>query len=420
MRQLNRQAVTEIGIARRLSDAKVVGFSDRRDRRGRRYPWPALVTTLMLGCVAGLPSLREVEAMSACLRSSVRRRTKIAGRISDTKLRDVLLDLDPDETHAALVRQVKAEHRRRTLKPEVLPIGLAAIDGKHLAKLESWDHPDVQAVRPTHNPPYGLARVHRAHLVSSSACVCLGQRPIPGETNEIGAVCDFTRQLLSDYAHTDLIEAFMVDAGNASLEHADLIHGAERGYIFTIKQPAGDLYDEAVRLLGELPPEQAEATRTTREKGARVTVRLWRTSLRGYLRWKHARQLLRVERTVERGQQSSTGVRYFVTNLVPGRLSAKHWLTAVRMYWRCENEGHWTADVVWKEDARRTPWTRQARAVYALASLRMLALNILAVLRRISRREWESRPLPWREATRLAYSALATPTTTTGVRFSCD
>jgi hypothetical protein len=102
------------------------------------------------------------------------------------------------------------------------PRGLAALDAKHLAKLESWDHPAVKAVRPTNNPPYGLARVRRAHLVSSSACVCLGQRPLPGETNESGA-CDFIRQLLAEYGRTGLIEAFLVDAGNASLEHANLI-----------------------------------------------------------------------------------------------------------------------------------------------------------------------------------------------------
>ena len=152
----------------------------------------------------------------------------------------------------------------------------------------------------------------------------------------------------------------------------------------------------------------------------RVTVHLWRTRIEGYLRWTHARQLIRVERTVEKQGEISRGVRYFVTNLVPGRLLAKHWLTLVRMYWRCENEGHWTADVIWKEDARRTPWIRAPRAVYALASLRMLALNILAVLRRMSRREWESRPIPWREATRLVYFALANPTRSTRTRLSCD
>jgi hypothetical protein len=111
---------------------------------------------------------------------------------------------------------------------------------------------------------------------------------------------------------------------------------------------------------------------------------------------------------------------FFFLEAGAGLGSAKHWLTVVRMYWRCENEGHWTADVVWKEDARRTPWIREPRAIFALSSLRMLALNILAVLRKMSRREWEQRPLPWREATRLAYFALANPTRSIRMRFSCD
>lgn len=421
MRQLNREAVTQSGILRRLRDADPLRFTDGRSRRGRRYPQEALVAALMIGCVAGLPSLREVEALTAGLNPRLRRRTKIGRRYSDTKLRDVLLGLDPDETGAALVRQVKAEHRRDGLERDRLPIGVAAIDGKALAKLDSWGHPDVQEVHPDKGTPYGLTRVHRAHLVSSRACVCIGQRPIPGDTNEIGAVCDFTRALIRDYRRTDLFEVLAADAGNCSLEHATLIHEANLGYVLAIKQPAGDLYQEALRQLGDLRADQAEHCETRHERGARVTVRIWRASIQGYLKWTHARQLIRVERTVTRPTgEVSRGTRYFVTSLRPGRLSASHWLTLVRMYWRCENEGHWTADVVWKEDARRTPWIRVPRAVYALADLRMLALNIMAVLRQMSRREWESRPLPWREATRQAYVALATPANSTRERFTCD
>ena len=421
MRQHNRQAITKVGIQRRLRDAGPEQFTDERDARGRRYSLTSLMWSLMLGCVAGLSSLREVEALTAGLRWDVRRPTGIEGRRSDTKLRDVLLGLDPDESRAALIRQVKAEHRRGTLEPEVVPLRLAAIDGKCLGKVDAWDDPDVQAVRPEGRQPYGLARIHRAHLVSSKACVCIDQAPIPGHTNELGAVCAFTRQLIKTYKRTDLLEAIAVDAGNTSLEHASLIHRHDLGYIMALKQPAGDIHQEALRTLSGLSSDAAEHARTTRERGKRITCRVWRTTLHGYLGWTHARQLVRVERTVEdeRGQVSC-GNRYFVTNLVPGRLTGAQWLTVVRMYWRCENEGHWTADVVWREDARRLPWIRTPRAVYALSNLRMVALNVLAVLRHMSRREWESRPLPWREATRLAYITLADSATSTRERFSCN
>jgi predicted transposase YbfD/YdcC len=365
---------------------------------------------LALGAVAALRSLREVEALTAGLRKTVRRRSRILGRISDTKLRDTLLGLRPEEVRRVLHRQVKAEHRRGNLTPTRLPFGVAAIDGKGLGKLDEWGHPDVQPVRPEGKPPYGLARVHRAHLVSSDATVCIDERPIPGRTNELGAVCSFTKELFAAYRRTDLFEVITADAGNTSLKHAALIHSHDLGYVLAVKEPLAELHREALRLLADLGPDQAEVSETRREKGTRITHRLFRVRIRGFLDWTHARQLVRVERTVEHANGEVTaGNRYFVTNLVRGRLNGRGWLTRVRMHWRCENEGHWTADVVWKEDARRTPWIRVPHAVYALSALRMIALNILAVLRRMSRRTYTSRPLPWREVARLAYFALAGP-----------
>jgi predicted transposase YbfD/YdcC len=421
MRQQNRQAVTKKAVLRRLSDAQLQLLPDRRGRRGRRYPYLGLVLALTLGAVAALRSLREVEALTAGLWSAVRRRTRIPGRISDTKLRDTLIGLKAEEIRAALHRQVKAEHRRGNLKPTLLPFGVAALDGKGLGKLDRWDHPDIQRVAPDTGWPYGLARVHRIHLVSSAATVCIDERPIPGHTNEVGAVCQTTEELIETYRHTDLFEVITADAGNCSLAHASLIHSYNLGYVLAIKSPAGDIHCEALRLLEDFGPDDAEYTQVQREKGCRVTHRLFRASLSGYLQWTHARQLVRVERTVESASGEVTvGNRYFVTNLLRGRLDGRGWLTLVRMHWRCENEGHWTADVIWQEDARRTPWIRVPHAVYALSGLRMLALNVLAVLRRLSRREYTSQPIPWREVARLAYFALAQPAIVLGERRLLD
>jgi predicted transposase YbfD/YdcC len=365
---------------------------------------------LALGAVAALRSLRAVEALTAGLTRPVRRHTRIAGRISDTKLRDTLLGLRAEEVRQALHRQVKAEHRRGNLAPTCLPFGVVAIDGKGIGKLDQWGHPDVQPIRPDGKMPYGLARVHRAHLVSSDATVCIDEQPIPGRTNELGAVCSFTEKLTAAYRRTDLFEVITADAGNASLKHAALIHGHDLGYVLAVKEPLAELHREALRLLADLGPDQAEVSETRRDRGARITHRLFRVTIRGFLEWTHARQLVRVERTVEHSDGNVTvGNRTFVTNLVPGRLDGRGWLTLVRMHWRCENEGHWTADVVWKEDARRTPWIRVPHAVYAFSLLRMIALNILAVLRRMSRRGYTSRSIPWREVARLVTFAVAEP-----------
>jgi len=243
---------------------------------------------LALGAVAALRSLRAVEALTAGLNLDVRRRSKIMGRFSDTKLRDTLLGLRPKEVRWALHHQVKAEHRRGNLVPTRLPFGVVAIDGKWLSKLDEWGHPDVQPVRPEGKPPYGLARVHRAHLVSSDATVCVDERPIPGRTNELGAVCVFTKELITAYRRTELFEVITADAGNCSLKHASLIHGHNLGYVLAIKEPAGELYREALRQLADLGTNQAEVSETRQEKGTRITHRLFRVTIRGFLDWTHA------------------------------------------------------------------------------------------------------------------------------------
>jgi predicted transposase YbfD/YdcC len=292
-----------------------------------------------------------------------------------------------------------------------LPFGVVAIDGKGLGKLDSWDSTDIQKVVPKEGVPYGLARVHRAHLVSSDATVCIDQCPIPGNTNEWRAVRSFTDQLLDTYKRTELFEVITADAGNSSIAHAKLIHNRNMGYVLAVKQPNGEIYQEAYRQLAGCKPSEAESEETRREKGHWVTHRLWRAPIGGYLQWTHARQLVRVERRVRHNNgTTSVGNRYFVTNLPKGRLKGVGWLTLIRMHWRCENEGHWTADVLFSEDARRTPWIGVPQAVYALAVLRMIALNVLAVLRKMTRRHWTSTLIPWREI------AFAVRVTLTSVR----
>jgi predicted transposase YbfD/YdcC len=418
--QVNRRAATKKAVFRRLRDAELSRLPDRRDRRGRRHPYLGLVYALMLGCVSALRSLRDVERQSDELSVDLRRTTGIRQRISDTTLRDALLALEPSELRPALHRQVKAEHRRGNLKPVRLPIGLVAIDGKCLAKLDRWDHPNVQPVRPDGRAPYGLARVHGAHLVSSMATVCIDRRGIPGSTNEMGAVCDFTRELLTTYKRTGLFEAIIADAGNGSLEHASLIHDNDLAYILAIKQPAGDIHSEANRLLAERSAGEAEQVVTRREKGGTVTHRLWRVAISGFLSWGHARQLVRVERTVNKDNAETTGNRYFATNLPQGRLKGAGWLAAIRLYWRCENNGHWIADVVWKEDARRTPWTTDPKAVFALGLLRMIALNVIAILRAMSRRSYCSKRPPWADIIQALRFLLAPPATDLGERLDFE
>jgi hypothetical protein len=411
MGQANRQPVTKVAVLRRLRDAGLDQLPDRRALRGRRFEQVGLMMALALGCAAALPSLRAVEAMTASLLASWRRKSSIRGRISDTKLRDALMSVEVDEARQCIHRQVKAEHRRGRLAPSRLPFGVVAVDGKSLGKLPSWDHPDVQRQHPESGHDYGLGRVHRAHLVSSEATVCVDQRPIPGSSNEVGEVLTFAEQLVAAYGRTSLFEVLTADAGNSCLALGDYLDGRGLGYVLAIKTPNGEVYQEALSRLSWLDEERAETAVTERVNGTFVTWRLYRAQLEASeLAWRHARQLVRVERTVTslNGDIESLGNRYFVTNLPTGRLRGTGWLALVRMHWRCENEGHWTADVVWKEDHRRKPWTTDPQAVYALSMLRMVALNIVAALRSMSRASWSPEPPTWQHVVFRVHAMLVT------------
>lgn len=397
-RQQNRNAVTHVGMIRRLEDARLRELPDQRAARGKRIPHAALVYALAIGMLAAARSLREVEELTAQLNRRVRKKTRIRERISDTKLRDELLSLRTKSVRKCLHRLVKAEKTRGNLVPTKLPFGVIAIDGKGLGRVPTWSHPDIQETHSHTDGPYGLARVHRATLVSSKACVTVDQRPIPGDTNEIGALPDFLRELFATYARMDLFEAIVADAGNCSMGVARQIAKAGYGYFLRIKMNHGELYAEARRQLEDR--RLAEFEWTFRERGARVTYRMWRVDLEGgWLDWESARQLVRVERVVDHGDGTPTvGNRIYVTNLQRGRLKkSKHWLDLVKTYWRCENEQHWTSDVFFAEDARRTPWTTAPEALYVASYLRVIALNILAILRAACRREWTLALLPWKE-----------------------
>ena len=105
MRQQNRRMTTKKGVMRRLLDVGLEHLTDHRQRRGRRYRHRTLVMALMLGMLAALRSLRQVEAYTSMLSYDMRRATGISHRISDSKLRDELLSMEPQQLREALHRR---------------------------------------------------------------------------------------------------------------------------------------------------------------------------------------------------------------------------------------------------------------------------------------------------------------------------
>ena len=141
--------------------------------------------------------------------------------------------------------------------------------------------------------------------------------------------------------------------------------------------------------MGSLPDEKAAWAAADTQNGKVVTYRLWQQDLtdEGWLGWTHARQLVRVQRTVEDSNRSEVkvGNRFYVSNRTVTELPPKGSGKLSRAHWRCENETHWTADAEIQEDRRRLAWSRHPKGVFVVSVLRRIAANILAVARKLSR-----------------------------------
>ena len=389
-------------------------MTDPRDRRGRRWELGQLLDAAFDGMLAGCRTLRDVEALTEELGGDGRGR--VPRRVPDTTLYEVLEDLSIEELRGKLRQQVRTLWRAKSVEPQGLPCGVMSVDGKTIGVLEHDADGTAQKSHSERRPdgrPYWLARVLRAALTSSAARVALDQAPVPPETNEMGTFASFFDALVESY--DPLFEVVTVDAGLTSRAHADRIHAADKAYVMAIKGPQPELLAEAKRLLDPRQKEAPDAeTPWERASGKEVRRRLWRTAeIAGYHDWTHLQQAWRIAQET-RSSDGNVEVeeRYFLTSLRPGRLTPTQSLLVVRGHWGIENDCFWSLDMQWREDDG--PWSTRGRAVEVLGLLRLMAYNLLQLVRKRHLRERRpdgelAAPPAWRRVFEWVRQALRLP-----------
>lgn len=426
MREMKGQATKPKGFNRRIRDLHFGRVHDPRYAPNVDYPLAVILNVLVTAMTTAAKSLRDAELRTGQLVEKNGPWQGLENRIADNTFGKVIPRLGLAGLVPRLIGMVKLEHRRGNLKPTVLPFGTAAIDGKNVATIRWHDlcrvlklkpaeakprqvkrllkkqFPNVQFCLPKDGEPYALARVHTVTLISSLAANCIYQRPIEGRTNEIGAMPALLKELRLAYGRTDIIDMLTTDAGNTSLATATMIVEKLRwDYFSQIKSEHGELYREAVRLLGRRRESTAAHTYADTQNGYAVTYHVWTADLseHGWLQWKHARQLIRVQRIAEHPLtgRMTVGNRYYVTSKTPAMLKPKDASLISRGHWRCEEETHWTTDVILNEDQRRLAWSRHPHGVFIVSILRMMALNILAVARKLSQLPYTNETPTWRQ-----------------------
>lgn len=433
---MKRNGATAKGLEVRLRDAELSRVKDPRRRASIKYPLAVVLRTLVVAIMTGAESMRQVEQRTLQIVKKKGSWKGLVKRIADNTFGRLINSLDFGQLQASLHRLVKAEHRRGNLAPVGLEMGAVAIDGKHVATLNWKDlcrlvtvtdeqgrqrsmgwvpateeniermrqavkahYPNAQFAVPEEGEPHAKVRMHTVTLISSGPSVCVHQRPIPGNTNEIGAMGSLVKELRRVYGRTNLFRYITTDAGNTSQPMAAQIldHGFQ--YFGQIKANNGEIYSEAVSLLGDRTVDQADDFSCDLENGAVATYHVWSFDLgpEGWLDWNHARQLVRIQRQTEDKTTGkiSLGNRYYVVSQPSTALPAKSALALSRAHWRCENNTHWTSDAILGEDRRRHVWSRHPNGLLVIAALRAIALFVLSIARHLSKTGYDDIRPSW-------------------------
>lgn len=404
---------------KKLSKQSGWNFSDVKDARqpGKiKHSMSSIVWTLILGLMKNAKDLRDVETQSQ--EFDVWGRTLVPDPISDTTLHTEAKRLDTSGLLEKLTVQVRQLQRQKRLNPFGVPMGIATVDGKNLATVnhdaegtghrrskttEKWATSD-DAQR---GAPYWLMPAIRVTLTSAEAKPCIYQQALsPGEGEDTAAP-SLVAALDQAYGRGSLFEVLDFDAGFTSLSLAHQVNDLGYAYIFGLKGNQGLLFHEAHRVFRKRTLTLAPEAITDWEvrNGKRIRRKLWRTDkLCGFEttvgRWTHLRQtwLVRQETETKDGTLE-TEDRYFISSLLWNRLSAAQILVAVRNHWGVENDTFNSLDLQWRED--HAPWCTQGTAIWGLGLLRLMAYNMVQLLRkkvlRKKRPNGTRAPLvPWR------------------------
>jgi hypothetical protein len=380
---------------------------DPRASRGRRWALDALLTTTVVGLLAGAKSLLDVEKMTTELSTPLLRMLGIRRRLPDTTARNVLCALEPSELRSVLYTQVRAAHRRKALEPASLPFGVLAMDGKGTA-LPSCDDKYAQRQSAEQGALVGVLRTMTAALVSSRAKVCVDASPIPAVTNEMGHFATALDEVHAAYGSIRLFQLVTYDSGACSRANAQHVRSKGLDYFFALKGTQPTLEAEAHRLLAQRISSTADAMSEDVRNGHVVVRRVYLTEeMAGYDDWDHLQTVLRVEsETLDANGKRITGdERYFLCSFPRSRLTDEQWLLVARLHWGVENNVHNTLDTVLHEDDH--PWIESApKGALVVALLRRIALNLLVLFRSVTQRSTERRAIPWRDLVRNFWLAL--------------
>lgn len=309
---MNRRSSAQLATAliAFFRHARLQHVSDPRQARGRRYSNTCFLRTILTSLVCGCTGLQAAEQLAHTLSPAARRLLAIPRNISDTALRYWLLKVNPNALRCLLRHVACHMHTTARIRHDAFPYAAVALDAK-------------ETFTSIHDATLIQRRQRKASLrtltvclISSSLNPCLDTIPLPPTQNERSAFAAVFQDICKHFGN--MFQLITYDAGVCSQSNATLVHEANRGYVWALKNNQGTLFEEAKRRLGKQSAHSCLAQNIDCISGKVVTRRVWlHTVFDDTMWWSHIRTVIRVQtHSQDKKTQSVTSEdRYFISNI---------------------------------------------------------------------------------------------------------
>jgi hypothetical protein len=407
-RELKRKLRTTAGfLTTNFNDDLLGRLTDPRSRQGRGWKdCRPLLKAVQLGLTSGRKGLGAVEKMTAGMFGSVRKMVGILRTAADTTMRDLLVELDPEELSELIyVAGYDAWDRRAIHRLDGFPFHAISCDGKYptigdVGDSKSKNYKKSKYLQVHHdtdgNPAYGEIRTINSAVVTAVGRPVVGSVPVPGNTNEQTTFKKAFGDLVRIYGRR--FKLVMYDAGAASEGNAVIVRKAGKHYLFQIADERWVMHQTAALLLRDKDAQAfstndiSENERVERE----LTMMTVGETRKNLTMWKSVRTIFRiVSKHFKDDKLVSNETRYFVTSMDATELRAEKWLELIILRWGIETV-HQILDMegVFEEDDH--PWiTKDARGALSVGLLRRLVLLLMTMHKHIHLRSEENRDMPW-------------------------
>lgn len=331
-------------------------LEDPRMDRTKEHKLSDILTIAICASICGVDDWTKMEFFGNCKQKWFRTFLELPNGIpSHDTFRRVFMLLNPDAFEACFMRWVDG-------LVEASGGRLIAVDGKSLRG--SLDRANAKAA------------IHMVSAWCDANQMVLGQVATDEKSNEIKAIPRLLKLIDIDKA------VVTIDAMGCQKDIAKTIVEQGGDYVLQLKGNQGGLHEETVELFDQclredcLGIEHTKATTLNKGHGRIERRTIWATEEIDWFaeadKWSKLRSLIRVlcERTVD--GETSREYHYYISSLPAG--DPKKLLSYIRGHWSIENRLHWSLDISFADDERRT---RTGNGAENASRLARIALNLL-------------------------------------------